>query len=142
MQVDDFDAAPMPLQVLGEEAAMAAVGGVLAAQQAGVGDYTLRDGGLDEAALDHGLVLRHVLVPGDLLLAVAVQQRVGGRQPGASVRSPYRTVRAGTRPGRSFWRTRPGPEVLRRRMSITRFAPDSRSRPKNWAADFLVKPMV
>ena len=34
------------------------------------------------------------------------------------------------------------PEVLRRRMSITRRASESRSNPKNRAADLRVKPMV
>lgn len=72
----------MPLQVFGDEPAMATVGGRFAAQQATVRDYIPRDGGVDEATLDQVVEYGHVLIPGDLLLAIGVQQFVRGRQAG------------------------------------------------------------
>jgi len=80
--MNDFNVAPVPLQVLGDEPAVAPFRLGLAAQQATVRDYILRDGGADQPAFDDGVKLGHVLIPGYVAFPVAVQQGVGGRESG------------------------------------------------------------
>jgi hypothetical protein len=73
----DFDVAPMPVEVFGNQTAVAVFGFVFAAQQAAIDDYIVWDGGLDEAALNRGVEMGFVNVPGYALLSICVQQRVG-----------------------------------------------------------------
>ena len=48
--MDDLDVAPVLLKMLGKEPAVAPFGLILAAQEATVSDYILRDGGPNKAA--------------------------------------------------------------------------------------------